>query len=68
MTGRKTIPLKELPMRSPILGAMVFWLFLDRYSAPSWLYGVIGTVYVTFFIVWAFDMCQRTDVSVLEGK
>ena len=44
------IPAMYMPPRLPILCTAVTWLLCDRYEAPGWLIGVLGTV---FAVAWA---------------
>jgi hypothetical protein len=37
----------------PIFSTLTAWLFLDRVSAPGWVWGVVGTL---FAVVWAANI------------
>ena len=53
MKKRKVISSKNLPMRSPLIGALVWWLVLDKLGAPGWVWGVVGTMVVVAWIAFA---------------
>jgi hypothetical protein len=44
MKRNTVIKSSSLPMRSPLGFAMLFWLLLDRLSAPGWAFGVLWTL------------------------
>lgn len=60
----KYIKSNNLPPRLSILWPIVWWLVLERFNAPGWLYGVlftiIGIVYVTE--VWRLFAADAVDL------
>ena len=48
----KVIDPKQLPMRSPLVATLVFWLALDHWNAPGWAYGAVGVVMAVAWILW----------------
>ena len=62
MKKRKiAIKSSSLPARSPVAFAILFWLLLDRLSAPDWAYGVLWTIVALVAINWV--VCQATTVE-----
>jgi hypothetical protein len=60
----KVIDQKQLPMRSPIIAGIVFWLALDHWSAPGWAYGAVGTFWALLFIIWIVRQCTEETARV----
>lgn len=58
----KKIHRKYLPMDMPITGTVLWWLFLDRISAPGWAFGVVGTLLVIVWIAF-FVEAYRSDLG-----
>lgn len=50
----------SLPMRSPLLFAIVMWLLCDRLAAPGWAYGVLWTVVALWSIVFVAGLRHTT--------
>ena len=70
MNKPKVIALKNLPMRPPITSTIAWFLLLDKFHAPGWLWGVMGTFFafawlVTVVVIWA--QCP-TELSELRAK
>ena len=54
MKRRVAIKASNLPVRSPIGGAILWWLLLDRCGAPAWLYGVLWTFVAIGGFEWIY--------------
>lgn len=67
MKTRRVVSNKNLPMRLPILGTMVWCLLLDKFSAPGWVWGVFGTLLVVVWITAIIDTLNREQVEVIKG-
>lgn len=68
MKKRKVISSKNLPMRMPLIGTLVWWLVVDKLGAPGWVWGVLGTLLVVGWIAFGVDVWNRDDVEVLKGE
>ena len=46
MAKRKVISWRQLPSRpwNWVWAAMILWMFLDRFHAPGWVWGAVGTI------------------------
>lgn len=42
---------KHYPAKLPIIPTIVFWLALERLSAPGWAWGVVGTILVVGWVL-----------------
>ena len=54
----------SLPKRSPIGMAILFWLLLDRLSAPGWVYGVLWSLVALCGIVYVISFFTETERDV----
>lgn len=52
MKRSTVIKSSSLPTRSPVGIAIVFWLLLDRLSAPGWAFGVLWTLVALMALIW----------------
>jgi hypothetical protein len=43
-------------------------LLADRFSAPGWVYGVIGTIYALNAIAALVRIAKHSAVDIFEGK
>jgi hypothetical protein len=48
--NRTVIPWDALPTRLPTTQTAVAFLLLDRFAAPGWVWGVVGTVIVLWWV------------------
>jgi hypothetical protein len=51
--------------------ALVWWLALDHFHAPGWLYGVAGTLYACFvaaFIAWIVTDTKEITAADVERR
>lgn len=60
----KVIDSKQLPMRSPVLAGIVFWLALDHWNAPGWAYGAVGAFWGLCFILWIVKGMVDDEVKI----
>lgn len=68
MKKRKVVSRKNLPMRMPLVGTLVWWLVLDKLGAPGWVWGVLGTIIAVGWFAFVVDVFIRDDVEVLKGE
>ena len=64
----KVIHSKNLPTRLPVTSTIAWYLLLDHFTAPGWVYGVVFTL---LGIVWgasAFRLGFQSAVDIFEGK
>ena len=66
MASRKVIDSKNLPLKPPILGGLVWWLVLDKLGAPDWVCAVLATLYAIIFVGVLADMWTCKKISVFK--
>jgi hypothetical protein len=67
-TKKKVISTKNMPVRFPLITMAVIYLYLDKYNAPQWLYGVVITLAVLVAITFFYAKYQEESVDILEDK
>lgn len=62
MKTRKVI--RNTPTKLPIIATLVTYLCLEKWSAPEWLWGVLGAIFVIIWIIAIVDIwnCERIDI------
>lgn len=55
MKKRPVIKRASISTGMPLLSSMVAWLMLDRFHAPGYVWGIVGTLYA---IVWIAFICS----------
>ena len=66
MSRTKVIAGKNLPIRLPITLSILLWLLLDRLGAPSWVWGVVGTLLAIVWIVAIYAVFTQESVELKE--
>lgn len=66
MKERKTIATKNLPTRIPLLSFVVIYLLLDKFNAPGYVYGIVGTLAVIILIALIYGMCTEQEVDIFK--
>jgi len=66
MKRKIVIKHSSLPVRSPVGGAILWWLLLDRLGAPAWAYGVLWTLVAIGAIAWIYYLFT-TDWRDVSG-
>lgn len=66
----KVVSFKSLPMRIPIFPTAVAALVLDRLAAPDIAWGIVGTVFALFWIVWIIAVVNQEQIDLFpaDGK
>lgn len=64
MKRKTAIKASSMPARSPVGGAILWWLLLEHLAAPGWAYGVMWTVVAlaTIGYAWCFFTTTEKDV------
>lgn len=66
MKHQKVIKLSQLPAKPPIVATIAYGLLLDRFHAPAWLWGVVGTLAAILWIFTIVAMCIQDPVMLKE--
>jgi len=67
-TIKKVISHNNLPASLPFFRTLVLWLFLDRISAPEWVWGVYIALVALHFIASIVSLATETRVDIFEDK
>ncbi len=64
----KVVGEKYLPTRPPVTASIAYWLLMDRYHAPQWVYGVVCTILAIQWItsialLFIEDRCAPTEIE-----
>jgi len=64
----KVISEKYLPARPPLALSIAIWLLMDRYKAPGWVYGTVGTLMaidwiVCIVLIFIEHRCAPTEIE-----
>lgn len=68
MKDRRVVASKNLQTKSPITVGVVYWLLLDRFNAPGWLYGVVGTIAVIWLFIWIVSWFFEVETEVFPEE
>lgn len=68
MKRYKVIGRRCLPTSLPITRTLVAYLILDRFRAPGWLWGCVGTYLAFLWIITIVLMVVETQVDLVELK
>jgi len=63
---QKVIKRNQLPTYLPISGSISWFLLLDHFHAPSWVWGVWGTIWVIGWAICIWAMCAQEPVELTE--
>ena len=63
---KKVVKPSCLPMRPPVLGTIVYWLALEYWQAPGWIWGVVGTIMVTGWALWIYALFLYDPVDIFK--
>lgn len=61
---QKVISRKNLPTKIPLVTILLAYLFLDKFNAPQWLWGVVITVLSICVIVCIVAMCNEESIDI----
>lgn len=64
MTIRYVIATKNRYTSLPLFPTIALFLLLDRFHTPGWLWGVVGTIMASIWIMAIIWMCQCKEVDL----
>lgn len=67
MKTPKYIKASNLPPRLSIVWPLVWWLILERFNAPGWVYGALYTVIAVVFIAECIRLWTGESVDLLDN-
>jgi hypothetical protein len=63
-TGRKVLSAKNKPMHIPVIGGMVWYLFLDHFHAPEWAWTLVITGWSLVTLIAIADISTRQETEL----
>jgi len=64
----KVIKYENLPARKPLLFTAVLYLFLDKFNAPGYVWGICGTLMLLFWIGYFAKLYKQEKVDIFKKK
>ena len=64
MKKRNVIKDSNLKTRNPLFLGLVSYLVLDRFNAPEWVQGAIGSIFGLIFIIFIIDLFKTNEVDI----
>jgi hypothetical protein len=68
MASHKVVSRKCLPIKIPTYQAATVFLLCDRFNAPGWLYGVLGTVFGLLIIGGIVITFQEKQCDIFKPE
>lgn len=65
MKTPKYLKASNLPPRISFVWPMVWWLILERFNAPGWVYGALYTVIAVVFVAECIRLWTGEAVDLL---
>lgn len=62
---KRVLSYRQLPSPPPTLLALVVYLYLDRFQASGWLWGMSITILVIFFLSWGYTKWNETAGTII---
>jgi hypothetical protein len=63
---KRVISYKNRPATLPLWQTLTIFLMMDRFNAPGWLWGVIGTIVVLWWIGAIANISKQKEVDIFE--
>jgi hypothetical protein len=64
----KKIHVKYLPPRLPVQSTALWWLVLDHFQAPGWLWGGMGAMFIVVWIGSIYSLLASTYLPPVFGE
>lgn len=59
---------RNLPSRLPVTSTIAWYLFLEHFNTPGWIYGVVFTILGIIWVVSAFFIYLEEPVDIFVKK
>lgn len=66
MKKSNVISWKNLPARLPWVSTAVAYLYLDKYNAPGWVWGMVITLFAILWILCLLAKALQNQVDILK--
>jgi len=64
----KIVAPQYLPMKSPLMASLVWYLVLCQFNTPEWLFGAFYTLTFLMWIVYIVDLFRVTYYNPFTGN
>lgn len=64
----RVISYKNMPVRLPVGGTCVLYLMLDRFQAPGWVWGVLGTLLAILWGIVVHRLFAQKQIELFEAE
>lgn len=71
MKKRRVVKRACLASKPPIMESLLFWLILDRFHAPGYAWGIVGTLVVLIwigFVITLFSEDYRDPFEDIDRR
>lgn len=68
MTKLKYISPKNLPPSFPVLTTAVTYLFLDKFNPAQWVWGVVITLVVIYWLIVIWGVINSDFIDVIGNR
>jgi len=68
MKKTKVISIKNLPVRAPTLVTALAYIFLDKFHAVGWVWGVVGTLFALIWISYFYGLATSDNVDIFKEE
>ncbi len=59
---------KNMPARLPVWSTAVVWLLLDRLKPPEWVWGAVGFLMLTIWLILIYAVCTQETVDLFKDQ
>ena len=66
MKKHKVISGRNLLMRNPAMVILLWYLLLDKWNAPQYVWGIVGTIYAIVLIATIIDWCNSENIDIFK--
>lgn len=66
MKKRKVIKNSNLSLKFPLSTALAIWLILTELSAPSFVFGVFGTIFFLIGLLCIYDWVNTENIDLFK--
>ena len=66
MKKHKVISGRNLLMSNPAMVILLWYLLLDKWNAPQYVWGIVGTIYAIVMIVTIVNWCNSENIDIFK--
>lgn len=68
MAKKKVIKYSNNRLRAPFMSGFITFVILRHFDCPEWLYGVLGFLYLLWFIIWVYEIFVGYEEVDIIGR